>query len=336
MPSDRQRMFMVRRLGAVAIGILILILLVLGIRGCLNAREQRAYEDYARDLTTLVQEEQALSEGFFGRFADPGNLSELNVETEIRADRSQAEQLLGRAESLDPPGELDGAQDEVVSAFELRRDGLGAIADNIGVALGDEDTTEATEQIVLHIQDFLASDVLYRQARDEINAVLQEQGIDEDVPESVFLDPGGQGLDWLDETTVQEALTTITGSGGATSGLHGLGIASVLIGGTALTADTTNTVAGNGSAEVEVQVDNQGDSEETEIPVQVTVTGGDEPIEGEETLDTIAPAETQSVTVPLDPEPPNGEQLTLEVTVEPVPEEQVAENNEFTAEVTFE
>ena len=339
-PPDRQRMFMVRRLGAVAIGIVIVILLVLGIRGCLNAREQRAYEDYARDLTTLVQEERQLSEEFFGRFADPGNLSELNVETEIRADRSQAEQLLGRAESLDPPGELDGAQDEVVSAFELRRDGLGAIADNIGVALGDGDTTDARTEIVLHMEDFLASDVLYRQARDEINAVLQEQEVGEDVPQSQFFPrgpDGGPDLDWLDAATVSETLSGISGSASDSSGgIHGVGIAAVLIGDTALTADTSNTVAlGGGTPEVEVQIENQGDSEETEIPVQVTVEG-DETIEGEGTLDQIAPGETQSVTVPLEPAPSGGSTGTLEVLVEPVPEEQVAENNEFTAEVTFE
>jgi hypothetical protein len=338
-PPDRQRMFMVRRLGAVAVGIVILILLVLGIRGCLNAREQRAYENYARDLTTLVQEEQQLSEDFFGRFADPGNLSELNVETEIRADRSHAEQLLGRAESLDPPGALDGAQDNVLSAFELRRDGLGAIADNIGIALGDEDTTEAREQIVLHMEDFLASDVLYRQARDEINTVLQGEGIEEDVPESSFFprDPdGAPDLDWLDPSTVTETLSGITGAGEeASAGLHGVGIASVLIGGTALTADTANTVALDNNPEVEVQIDNQGDSEETDIPVTVSFEG-DETFEGEGTLDQIAPGETQSVTVPLEPAPAEGSTGSLEVFVEPVPDEQLAENNEFTAEITFE
>ncbi|MGH2962554.1 MAG: CARDB domain-containing protein [Solirubrobacterales bacterium] len=337
-PPDRQRMFMARRLGAVAVGIVILILLVLGIRGCLNAREQRAYENYARDLTTLVQEEQQLSEDFFGRFADPGNLSELNVETEIRADRSHAEQLLGRAESLDPPGSLDGEQENVLSAFELRRDGLGAIADNIGIALGDEDPTEAREQIVLHMEDFLASDVLYRQARDEINAVLQEEGIDEDVPESSFFprDPGGApDLDWLDPSTVTQTLSGITGGEEASGGIHGVGVASVLIGDTALAADTANTVALDNNPEVEVQIENQGESEETAIPVTVSFEG-DEALEGEGTLDQIAPGETQSVTVPLEPAPAEGSTGSLEVFVEPVPEEQLAENNEFTAEVTFE
>jgi hypothetical protein len=339
LPPERQRVFMARRLGAVAVGILILILLVLGIRGCLNAREERAFENYSRDLTTLVQEEGQLSEDFFNRFDDPGNLSELDFETAIRADRSHAEQLVSRAESLDPPGDLDGAQDEVVSAFELRRDGLGAVADNIGAALGDE-PEEARDQIVLHMQDFIASDVLYRQARDEINTTLQDHGISEDVPESLFFPEaagGGPDTTWLETTTVTEKLAGISGADtGQTGGLHGLGVSAVLIGDTALAADTTNTVALGGAIEVEVQVDNQGDSEESDIPVTVSFDGGDEPIEGEATLDKIAPGETQSVTVPLDPAPSKGTTGTLDVLVEPVPEEQVAENNEFTAEISFE
>jgi CARDB len=337
-PPERQRVFMARRLGAVAVGILILILLVLGIRGCLNARKERAFENYARDLTTIVQESQQQSETFFGRFEDPENLTELNFETEVRADRSNAEQLVSRVESLDPPGELDEAQDEVVDAFELRRDGLAAIADNIGAALGDENTADARDEIVVHMEDFLASDVLYRQARDEINTVLEEEDIGETVPKSEFFprDDGAPDPEWLDPNSVSESLAGISGGGGAGGGLHGLGVATVLIGGTELLADSANTVPLEGTPEVEVQVENQGDSEESDIPVTVSIEGADESIEGEATLDRIDPGETESVNVPLDPEPSSGTSGTLEVFVEPVPDEQLAENNEFVADVTFE
>ena len=340
MPPERQRIFMVRRLGAVAVGILILILLVLGIRGCLNARKERAFENYARDLSTVSQESQQLGEEFFNRFEDPGNLTALNFETEIRSDRSQADGLVSRVEALDPPGELDGAQDDVVSAFQLRADGLGAIADNVGAALGD-DPEEARGQIVQHMEDFLASDVLYRQARDEINAVLRDEGISEDVPESLAFprEPDGEpNVDWLDPVTVTESLAAISGDeGGKTSGgVHGLGWSAILIAGTELAPDSTATVSAADATEVEVQVVNQGDSEETDVPVEVSVSGGDQSIEGDATLDQIGPGETQSVKVPLDPAPSKGTSGTLDVFIEPVPEEQVADNNEFTTEVSFE
>jgi hypothetical protein len=335
-PPDRQRMFMLRRLGAVAVGILILILIVIGIRGCLNARTERAFENYARDLTTLTNESQQLSDTFFGRLEDPKNLTELQFETEIKADRSSAEGLVNRAEGLDPPGELDAAQDDVVAAFELRRDGLAAISDSIGGAFSNETDVQAEslDQITLHMQDFLAGDVLYRRGAEQINSVLRGEGIAEKVPESAFLpDPI---TDWLDETNVSEKLAGVTGTEETSSGLHGLGISQVLVGDVALSPDTATTVAADGTPELEVSVDNQGDSEETDIPVQVTVTGGDEPIEGEATINKVLPGETQTVKIPLEPAPPKDTEVSIEVFVQPVLGEQVADNNEFTYDVSFE
>jgi hypothetical protein len=237
-------------------------------------------------------------------------------------------------EGLDAPGELDGAREQIVLAFELRRDGLSAIADNIGAAQSNEvdQRREALATITDHMGDFLASDVLYRRASEDIDAVLQEEGISQKVPESQFL----PDTSWLEETTVAENLAGITGAEGEVTGLHGLGIAAVLVNGAEVTPDAQNTVTADGAAEVEVSVDNQGDSEETDIPVQVTVTGGDEPIEAEETLSKILPGETQTVTVPLDPAPSKGDEVTIEVFVEPVLGEQVADNNEATYEATFE
>jgi hypothetical protein len=341
-PPERQRVFMARRLGAVAVGILILILLVLGIRGCLNARKERAFENYARDLSTIVGESQQLSNEFFDRFNDPGNLTALNFETEIRSDRSQADGLVSRVESLDPPGDLDGAQDDVVSSFELRADGLGGIADNVGAALSDDTDARdaALTKMTLNMEDFLASDVLYRHASDEINAVLKDEGIGESVPKSNFFpadeDTGIPDVEWLDDTTLSEKLAGISGTEQNVSGVHGLGITAVLIDGVQLSQDTTNTVTVQGTPEVEVQVNNQGDSDESDIPVQVSTSGGDQSSEGEETIDKIAPGETQSVNVPLDPAPSSGDQVTLDVKVETVLGEQVADNNEFTTEVSFE
>ena len=83
-------------------------------------------------------------------------------------------------------------------------------------------------------------------------------------------------------------------------------------------------------------MNNQGDSEESDIAVDVSSSGGDESVQGEETLGKIAPGETQSVEIPLDPAPSSGDQLTLDVNVDTVLGEQVADNNKFSAEVSFE
>jgi hypothetical protein len=46
---------MLRRGLALGGGLLVLILLVLGVKGCLDARQNRALSDYAEDVTQIVQ-----------------------------------------------------------------------------------------------------------------------------------------------------------------------------------------------------------------------------------------------------------------------------------------
>jgi hypothetical protein len=331
-PPDRQRQFLFRRLIAVAIGIVILILIVLGVRGCLNARAERELENYGRDLEALATESQQLSENFFQRLEDPENLSPLNFEAEVKADRGAAEGLVSRAEGLDTPGELKGAQADLVLAFELRRDGLAEISEQIGAALSN-DPADAVEAITQDMQYFVASDVLYRRAQGQIEQVFQEEGIAQEVPDSVFMG----NLDYLDETVVNDALAPVSGEEEAAGGgVHGLGLlepGTVLQpGDVPLTIGTPATATGP-VEEIEVEVQNQGDSEESEIPVTVEIDGEDA---GEATIDAIEAGETTTVTIPLDPAPETGDTVTIDVLVEPVPGEQVSDNNEASYEVTVE
>ncbi|MEJ7875817.1 MAG: hypothetical protein WKF62_04080, partial [Solirubrobacterales bacterium] len=76
-----------RRLIALAIGIVVLVLLLLAVRGCLDAREERAYEKYLSDLDSLVSTSSQLSEQFFGRFRDPGDVNELEFQAQLGASR---------------------------------------------------------------------------------------------------------------------------------------------------------------------------------------------------------------------------------------------------------
>ena len=188
------------------------------------------------------------------------------------------------------------------------------------------------------MQDFLASDVLYARGREEINAVLQQEGIDEDVPASFFYPrvPGTEqpDLEWLDETAIQENLAAIAGNT-AEPGLHDLAITSVLIDGVDVSPDTPATVAAENPPEVEVTIANEGDTEETDVEIAVAVSGGDEPITAEEVIPRIAPAESRTATIPLEPAPPTGSAVTIEVTLGTRLGEEDTADNEFSYEVTF-
>jgi hypothetical protein len=327
---ERQQILLRRGL-ALGGGLLVLILIVLGVKGCLDARKERELSDYARNVTQIVEETAQTSKAFFGKLSEPGELSVTEFVAEVSADRSAMDNYATRVEGLSTPGDMGQGQNALELVYELRRSAMDEIAEQMSTALGDVGAQAATSKIAKEIQTLLASDVLYGEvAKPEIDGVLASNGIEgDDVPKSVFLP---EGTKWLDESAVSAALGSVNGATPAeTPGIHGLGLLGTSVSGTELTAESTTAVASEGAPEVEVQVQNQGGSTENGIKVSVSVSGGST-LQGE--IETIAAGETASVSIPLTPAPSG--QVTLEVDVETVPGEQVSENNKASYTVEFE
>ncbi len=327
-PPARQQI-VARRAIAVGFGLLILILIVLGIRGCLNARKERALENYGRDVASIMDQSTQDGKAFFGLLDDPQSLSPIEYGNEIGGIRGSADSLVTRAENLDAPDEMSSAQRSLVLTLQLRQAALAGVADRVQTALGTEGRERAIGGIANQMEGLLASDVVYRQlAKPAIEGVLEEEGIEGvSIPESEFL----PDLDWLGTTQIDSALSRVTGtSTAATGGVHGLGLISTAANGITLEAGVPVTIDAGGAPVLDVTVQNQGESDETGVTVQVQVNG-DQPIE--ETIDTIAPGETQIVQIPISPAP-SGE-VSLSVEVLPVPSEQVSSNNRATYTVTF-
>ena len=331
-----QRQILVRRLIALGVGVLFLILVLFGIRGCLDARAERGFENYLRDLDSIATQSRQLSKELFTRFRDPGDLTELSFEAEVSADRGTAQSLLQNVQGLDPPDELESAQRELELAFELRRDALGRISEEIATALGDEGSNEAVKAVADQMRVLLASDVLYARAAAAIQAELVEQDLAGDAPRSVFVpDPVET---WLDSVELGALLTEVAGdTGAAGGGVRGLALLETTIrpGNVPLTPDTPVTVPGGGAPELEVQVQNQGESRESDVIVSYDLSGGGTSTSGETSIPRIAAGETDTATIPIE-EVPSGEDASLTVTVQPVPGEEIEDNNEATYVLTFE
>ncbi len=320
-----------RRAVALGAGLLLLILIVLGVRGCLDARKHRALSDYARNVTQIVDETDQTSKSFFGKLSEPGSLSVTEFVAEVNADRSAMDNYVSRIDALDTPGDMGNAQTALELTYELRGSAMTEIADKVSTALGDVGSEKATAAIANQMTKLMASDVLYAAvARPEIDGVLADNGIEgDDVPKSVFLPDGTK---WLDESAVSAALGSVNGAtGAATPGVHGLGLIATSVNGTELTPESTTAVAAGETPEVEVEVQNQGESTENGVTVSVSVNGGNTL---QQDISSIAAGETATVTIPLTPAP-KGE-ATLEVEAEPVPGETLSENNEASYTVTFE
>jgi len=304
-----------RRALALGGGLVILILIVLGVKGCLNAREHRALSDYARNVTQIVEETQQTSNAFFGKLSEPGELSVTDFVAEVNADRSAMDNYVSRVDSLDAPGDMGHAQSALELTYELRGGAMTEISNQISTALGDVGSEKATGAIAAQMEKLLAGDVVYQSiVRHEINRVLEENGIEGDsVPK-------------------RAALSAVSGAtGAATPGVHGLGLLGTSINGTELVPDSTTAVSAEETPEVEVEVQNQGESTENGVTVSVSVSGSGTL---DQTVSSIGAGETQTVTIPLVPAPTG--KVTLEVEVHPVPGEQVTSNNEATYTVEFE
>jgi CARDB protein len=327
---ERQQILL-RRALALGAGLLILILIVLGVRGCLNARKDRALRDYAGDVSQIVEETSQTSESFFAKLSDPGSLSVTEFVAEVNADRSAMDNYASRVAGLDAPGDMSDAQTALELVYALRSSAMAGIAEKMSTALGDVGAEKATGGIAKQIQKLFASDALYASVvRPEIDAVLADNGIEgEDVPESVFVPDGTK---WLDEEAVSSALASVSGASGAdVSGVHGLELTGVSLNGTELSPEAPVSVSGEETAELEATVQNQGESTENGVTVSVTVSGGGT-LQGE--ISAIEVGATETVTIPLTPTP-RGE-VTIEVLAEPVPGEQISENNEASYIVVFE
>jgi hypothetical protein len=319
---ERQQI-MLRRGLALGGGLILLILIVLGIKGCLDARANRELSDYARNVTQIVEETQQTSKSFFGKLEDPANLSVTDFIDQVNADSSAIDTYATRIDELGTPGDMERAQSNLELAYGLRANAMEEIAEKMSTALADRGVEKAIAGIAKQMQKLLAADVVYEQVvRPEVDNVLAANGIsDSDLPKGTFL-PDEK---WLDEGEISEALGGISGStGAATPGLHGTGLAGVSVNGSELIEGAPVTVAGEEGVEVEVQVENQGESTESGISVAITVEGNT--LKGE--IDEVAVGEVGTATIPLTPAP-SGE-VTLEVEVEAVPGESATENNEAT------
>ena len=327
---------MVRRTIAIVGAVVAVILLVVLINGCLGSRKDSAFRDYASDVRSLVSAEQDLSNRLFETLSKPGTGDALDVQTQVNAQRVDAEQLEQRAKDTDHPGELSAANGWLVTTFEFRADAIGKIANLLPTALGDKGRRAAVDSIAGQMQAFLASDVIYSQrAIPALTSAFNKRDLNEKFPTDQFL----PDLGWLDPDTVQTRLDKL-GSGSAsqeaTPGLHGTSLEGVTAkpAGTALTDSGVNRVTVTDELAFDVEVQNGGDSEETDVGVSITIADGKK-ISVDQTIPRIAAGQSETVSIPVTDQPETGSVSTVTVEIAAVPGEKNTDNNQATYQVAF-
>ena len=219
---------MVRRSIALVAGVIVLILLVLGVRSCLNTRSENAIKDYSNDSAELLRASKLEGDQLFKLLEGEGGTDQATaIINQLNAYRVDSSELVDRANRLDVPGDLSGAQSELREVLELRRDGFADITDALQVALGDQQRREGSDDVAKQMQVFLASDIVDTQRfRPSLFDVLRDKDLSApDLPQNGFV----PDIQWLQPDFVADQVNALrTGTGGdedAAPGLHGNGIA---------------------------------------------------------------------------------------------------------------
>ncbi|HEV2074730.1 MAG TPA: hypothetical protein VGR10_00665 [Thermoleophilaceae bacterium] len=320
---------------AMLLGAGLLLLLVIATRGCLDARADRAYSEYASDVEALSNESLQQSQSLFEVLRGGGEQEAVDLQTSVNSFRTQADQLVERARELDPPDRLTTADRFLSYSLEFRRDGLAGIATALPTALGEEDRDAATARIAREMREFLVSDVLFDgRVAPEVREGLRERDL---APESEL--GGGEflpGVDWLEESTVSERLSTLReGPGEVAAGARGLALGVVTAGGETLSEGAPTQVSAEQDLAFSVQVQNQGAVPEEEVEVSISITGGAAPLAVERTLESIPAGGAETATLPLADTPPTGRPVTVTIRVEPVEGESRTDDNESSFPATF-
>ena len=327
----------IRQAVAAGIALVLLILIVLGVRGCVNSRQENALRDYNRDVTGVItNSDREVAQPFFALLSD-GAAEGQDLQVQVNQLRQAAEQDAERAEAFDVPGDMEEAQDNLLLALHLRADAIRKTADRIPAAQGrGQPARRAVEQIAGQMQAFLASDVVYSQrVIPNIKTALDDASIE---GQTIATSRSLRDLAWLSPDVVEERLGS-GGSGGGSDevapGLHGHGLESVAVGDTTLQPGVTNRVSAAGGVTFVVTVANQGDNNEEDVRVTVTVRGSGRPITVNKTVPQTTAKQSSRVSIPLGQTPPVGQAATVEVVVARVPGEETTDNNRQQYTVLF-
>jgi hypothetical protein len=196
-PSGPERRALIRRRMVALVGAVVLLaLLVLGTRGCLNWRADRAYTEYARHAGALSEDSLQQSKSLFEILRGREHKDTVELQNSVNGFRAQADLLVDRARNLDAPGRFSSANRFLTYALEFRRDGLAQLARELPSALGQHERADANARIGASMRSFLVSDVLYSErVAPDVGEALRER----DLPADTELPRGGflPTVDWL-------------------------------------------------------------------------------------------------------------------------------------------
>lgn len=320
----------VRLAALVGAAILLAVVIVLWVSSC-GGGDTEAYEDYMGSVSSLVQDANGIGANLAEVITSRGVTLE-DIDAQLAGLARQQQQVVARANDLEPPGPLLTEQQSLVESMQLLESGLLGLQRAFSEIQLASEPEVAGQALAQQAARLVAGDVVYEDLfRARSQEVMRNEGVTGvNVPELTFI----TGEDLVSQASLTAFVTRLIQGGGGEdgdvpAGLHGNGIESVRAepAGIELSQTEENTIAASDQLRFLVSVRNSGEFQETQVRVRLVIQFSGGPIRKTEEIDVINPEQTKTVEFSDFANITFGEPTTLTVTVRPVPGEENTSNN---------
>lgn len=313
------------RLGVLIVAaILLAVILVLWVNSCRAGQKRAEYQDYMEAVQARATQSEQIGRDLTTLLTTPG-IKFADLRADLDGLRQQQAQVVASAREIDAPGPLREQQESLVEALQFRVSGLDGLAQAFATVQATTDSQVAGRRLAEQASRLIASDVIYDDLFKEGAAdVLDRENIQGvAVPDSNFL----SNQDLISATAWKQTVDRLTASP-TSGGLHGNQISAVRVqpGDQTLSATEDNTVKASDRLTFQVVVRNSGDSQETQVPVTLTIQQNP-PIRKRQVIELINPGDTKTLTFGDLGQVSFTTRNVVKVNVEPVAGEQNTGNN---------
>ncbi|MBI5870896.1 MAG: hypothetical protein HZB44_08110 [Actinobacteria bacterium] len=310
--------------------VVILVLITsLGIQSCLNKKKVGEYRDYFNSVDAVLKESDDIGKQLSDMFMKPDEAVRQSLEAKLAEFLTAQEQLLERAKAIKPPDQFKKENEWFVASQQIRVRGLKGLQPAMLNALQARDNAAGAAQVSHEMLILLTSDVAYDEFfYQPAQRVLKEEDItDIKVPQAKFLkDPA-----LASPQTAVTVLDRLKGGTAQVSGLHGVSLVGVKAkpSGMVLAGDSENSLKASESLTFEVEVENQGEATENDVPVSLNLSapGRPSPQKVDGVIPTIAPGEKRTIELTGLAAEASNQPALLRVEVGPVAGEANTQNN---------
>jgi len=330
--SKKSMRFVKRRRRAAPLRLLLLLILILAlvylvglIGGRFDKRKLKDLRAYAASVEGIASKSNKIATDF-NELWESTDLSGTELRKRLDSCVKRSGELIEECGKVEVPREMKDAHVYLPLCLELRAKGLSSYKLALFNALKDIDVEVASSQIALALKDIALADRAYSLYRVEAQGVLEKEGANVSIPASTFL---------TDETVYEKTnlINYIKRLKGVREleEIHGVAITALSTQPEQEKYDPARRLAELPRSEeimVVITVENQGNQDERDIPVVVTLKSEIDPREQrqETKISSLLSGETETSTIG-GLKPVAGVVNLLTVTVGPVPNEKYTRNN---------